>query len=88
MDCPLLDLARRGRSAGRLCQLEGSKPTMTCPGAVKELASYLKEKYDGPINLPNLFMAIYWLKLYGTEEVCPKPLLWIQTSLDFDEIHQ
>ena len=27
-DCPLSDLARRCRSAGRLCQLEGFEPTM------------------------------------------------------------
>ena len=29
MDCPLSDSATRGRSAGRLCQLEGFEPTMT-----------------------------------------------------------
>jgi hypothetical protein len=40
------------------------------PGAVEQLVSDLKEKNDEPtINLPNLFMALHWLKLYGTEEV-------------------
>jgi hypothetical protein len=39
------------------------------PGAVEQLANDLKEKYDKPFNLPNLFMALYWLKLYCTEEV-------------------
>jgi hypothetical protein len=30
----------------------------------------LKRKYDeSMMNLPNLFMALHWLKLYGTEEV-------------------
>ena len=39
------------------------------PGAVKQLAIDLKEKYNEPFNLPNVCMALYWLKLYGTEEV-------------------
>jgi len=39
------------------------------PGAVKQLASDLKKNYEEPINLPNLFMALHWLKLYSTEEV-------------------
>jgi hypothetical protein len=39
------------------------------PGAVKQLANDLKEKYDEPFNLPNLFMALNLLKLYCTEEV-------------------
>ena len=39
------------------------------PGAVEQLASDLKKYYDEPINLPNLFMALHWLKLYSTEEV-------------------
>ncbi len=38
------------------------------PGAAEQLANDLKEKYDEPFNLPNLFMALYWLKLYCTEE--------------------
>ena len=39
------------------------------PGAVEQLASDLKKNYDEPINLPNLFMALHWLKLYSTKEV-------------------
>ena len=39
------------------------------PGAVQQLVSDLKKKYDEPFNLPNLFMALYWLKQYDTEEV-------------------
>ena len=35
---------------------------------VQQLVSDLK-KYDEPFNLPNLFMALYWLKQYNTEEV-------------------
>ncbi len=39
------------------------------PGAVQQLVSDLKNKYDKPFNLPNLFMALYLLKQYSTEEV-------------------
>ena len=35
MDCPLLDWERRGRSARRLCQLEGFKHTMIGGPAVE-----------------------------------------------------
>ncbi len=34
-----------------------------------DIVSDLKEKYHMPINLPNLFIALYRLKLYGTKEV-------------------
>jgi hypothetical protein len=39
------------------------------PGTVEQLANDLKETYNKPFNLPNLFMTLYWLKLYCTEEV-------------------
>ena len=40
------------------------------PEAVKQLVCDLKRKYNkSAMNLPNLFMALHWLKLYGTEEM-------------------
>jgi hypothetical protein len=40
------------------------------PRAVEQLVCDLKRKYgESTINLPNLFMALHWLKLYGAKEV-------------------
>ncbi len=40
------------------------------PEAVKKLVCDLKRKYkESTMNLPNLFLALHWLKLYGTEEM-------------------
>ena len=41
-----------------------------CPKAVEQLVCDVKRKYyESTMNLPNLFMALHWLKLYGTKEV-------------------
>jgi hypothetical protein len=39
------------------------------PRAVQQLVSDLNKKYNESFNLPNLFMALYWLKQYDNEEV-------------------